>query len=66
MTKPILYSLRQCPYAIRARLGLLLAEQDVEIRDISLKDKHRQLGLCREQRMPGSPRRRYRPLGSWR
>ncbi|SMY34886.1 glutathione S-transferase [Photobacterium andalusiense] len=39
MTKPILYSLRQCPYAIRARLGLRLAEQDVEIRDISLKDK---------------------------
>ena len=39
MTLPILYTLRQCPYAIRARLGLRLAELDVEIRDISLKDK---------------------------
>ncbi|CEO42144.1 glutathione S-transferase [Photobacterium kishitanii] len=39
MTQPILYTLRQCPYAIRARLGLRLAEQNVEIRDISLKNK---------------------------
>lgn len=39
MTRPILYTLRQCPYAIRARLGLRLAEQEIEIRDISLKNK---------------------------
>lgn len=34
MSHPILYSLRQCPYAMRARLGLLLAEQTVILRDI--------------------------------
>ena len=34
MSLPILYSLRQCPYAMRARLGLLLAQQSVMLRDI--------------------------------
>lgn len=34
MSHPILYSLRQCPYAMRARLGLLLAQQSVILRDI--------------------------------
>jgi len=34
MSHPILYSLRQCPYAMRARLGLLLARQSVVLRDI--------------------------------
>ena len=34
MSLPILYSLRQCPYAMRARLGLLLSKQPVMIRDI--------------------------------
>ena len=43
MTQPILYTLRQCPYAIRARLGLYLAEQHVELRDISLKNKPQQM-----------------------
>ena len=36
MSLPILYSLRQCPYAMRARLGLLLAEQSVMLRDIAM------------------------------
>lgn len=31
---PILYSLRRCPYAMRARLGLLQAKQTVMLRDI--------------------------------
>lgn len=34
MSLPILYSLRQCPYAMRARMGILLAEQSVILRDI--------------------------------
>ncbi len=34
MSLPILYSLRQCPYAMRARMGLLLADQKVMLRDI--------------------------------
>ncbi len=36
---PILYSLQNCPYAMRARLALLLSEQTIIIRAISLKDK---------------------------
>jgi len=34
MSLPVLYSLRQCPYAMRARIGLLLAKQSVWLRDI--------------------------------
>ena len=34
MPLPILYSLRQCPYAMRARIGLLLSQQPVILRDI--------------------------------
>jgi glutathione S-transferase len=36
---PILYSYRRCPYAIRARMALKLASIDVEIREISLREK---------------------------
>ena len=35
----ILYSYRRCPYAMRARMALKLAGVDVEIREISLRDK---------------------------
>lgn len=38
MSLPILYSLRQCPYAMRARMGLLLAKQPVILRDIVMKN----------------------------
>lgn len=38
MSLPILYSLRQCPYAMRARLGLLLAKQPFMLRDIVMKN----------------------------
>lgn len=39
MALPILYSYRRCPYAMRARMALKLAGIDVEIREISLRDK---------------------------
>ena len=39
MTLPILYSFRRCPYAMRARLAILLAEQVVELREVLLRDK---------------------------
>ena len=42
-TLPILYSFRRCPYAMRARLGLVLADLVVEIREILLKDKPREM-----------------------
>ena len=37
--KPILYSYRRCPYAMRARMALAYAGIPVEIREISLKEK---------------------------
>ena len=36
---PILWSFRRCPYAIRARLAVLAAGVQVDLRDILLKDK---------------------------
>ena len=39
MTLPILYSLRNCPYAMRARLAIYKSKQVVELRDIVLKNK---------------------------
>ena len=39
MSLPILYSFRRCPYAIRARLALLVSNIDVEIREVKLSNK---------------------------
>jgi glutathione S-transferase len=36
---PILYSLQHCPYAMRARLGLLVARQQVMLRAVTTKNK---------------------------
>lgn len=38
-----LYSFRRCPYAMRARLGLLFAELQVELREVTLKNKPAQM-----------------------
>lgn len=37
--QPILYSLRNCPYAMRGRIGLYKAAQDVEVREVVLSNK---------------------------
>lgn len=39
MPYPILYSLHRCPYAMRARMAILLAQQTVLLRDILMKNK---------------------------
>ena len=39
MTQPILYSLQNCPYAMRARLAILMSQQSVLIRAIGMKNK---------------------------
>ncbi len=39
MTKPVLYSFRRCPYAMRARMAIALTAQGVELREIILRDK---------------------------
>lgn len=38
-THPILYSFRRCPYAMRARLALLLSGLEVELREVILRSK---------------------------
>ncbi|GDY28010.1 glutathione S-transferase [Agarivorans sp. Toyoura001] len=38
-TLPILYSLQNCPYAMRARLAILLAQQTIHLRPIVMKNK---------------------------
>ncbi|NVO07792.1 MAG: glutathione S-transferase [Rhodoferax sp.] len=39
MPAPVLYSFRRCPYAMRARLALQAAGVEVELREITLRDK---------------------------
>ena len=40
---PCLYSFRRCPYAMRARLSIMFAELQVELREITLKNKPPQM-----------------------
>ncbi|MFZ6772177.1 glutathione S-transferase [Undibacterium sp. SXout7W] len=37
--RPLLYSFRRCPYAIRARLAIWLVGVDVELQEVSLRNK---------------------------
>jgi glutathione S-transferase len=39
MTLPVLYSFRRCPYAIRARLAIVVSGLSVELREVSLANK---------------------------
>ncbi len=41
--KPVLYSFRRCPYAMRARLGLASAGVVCELREVVLRDKPTEL-----------------------
>ena len=43
MKKHILFSFRRCPFAIRARWGIKMCGQEVEIREIDLKNKPSEL-----------------------
>ncbi len=43
MHLPILYSFRRCPYAIRARMALAYAGISYELREVSLKNKPKQM-----------------------
>ena len=36
---PIFYSFRRCPYAMRARLSLVISKTRVELREVYLKEK---------------------------
>lgn len=39
MQKPLLYTYRRCPYAMRARMALLLAGIEFDAHEVSLRDK---------------------------
>lgn len=39
MTRPILYTFRRCPYAMRARMALAHAGVNYEVREVVLRDK---------------------------
>ncbi|WP_285017463.1 glutathione S-transferase [Novosphingobium sp. fls2-241-R2A-195] len=41
MTAPILYSFRRCPYAMRARLAVIVSEMRCELREVKLSAKPR-------------------------
>jgi glutathione S-transferase len=41
--RPVLYSYRRCPYAMRARMALRYANIDVEVREIVLREKPAQM-----------------------
>jgi len=43
---PILYSFRRCPYAIRARLAIKVSKIQVELREVLLADKPKELLAC--------------------
>lgn len=43
MSLPVLYSLQHCPFAMRARMALLLSKQDVMLRAVVTKDKPREM-----------------------
>ena len=43
MKIPILYSFRRCPYAMRARLAISLSGIKVELREVVLREKPRQM-----------------------
>lgn len=43
MRLPILYSFRRCPYAIRARMAIAYAGINYELREVSLKNKPKEM-----------------------
>ena len=43
---PILYSFRRCPYAIRARLAIKVSGVQVELREVVLADKPKEMLAC--------------------
>ena len=40
---PVLYSFRRCPYAMRARMALLVSQTPVKLREVILRDKPREM-----------------------
>ena len=43
MQRPVLYSYRRCPYAMRARLALDVSAQSYKVREVALRDKPKEM-----------------------
>ncbi len=53
MPLPVLYTFRRCPYAIRARMALFNSDINVEIHEVSLKNKPQtMLDLSKKGKVP--------------
>ena len=53
MDYPVLYSFRRCPYAMRARMAILLANFKCELREVHLKNKpHQMLSISPKGTVP--------------
>ena len=39
MQNPLLYTYRRCPYAMRARMALIIADMAFDAHEVSLRDK---------------------------
>lgn len=46
---PVLYTFRRCPYAMRARLAISISEVQVEMREVILSNKPKELIDCSEK-----------------
>ena len=44
--KPVLYSFRRCPFAIRARLAIQVSGVEVEMREVNLRHKPAEMLAC--------------------
>ncbi|HVK56380.1 MAG TPA: glutathione S-transferase [Burkholderiales bacterium] len=44
--KPVLYTFRRCPYAIRARLAIKVSGIEVEMREVDLRNKPQSMLAC--------------------
>ncbi len=44
--KPLLFSFRRCPFAIRARLAISVSGVEVETQEVSLRAKPREMLEC--------------------
>ena len=53
MDYPVLYSFRRCPYAMRARMAIFLANFKCELREVHLKNKpHQMLSISPKGTVP--------------
>ena len=60
--RPVLYTFRRCPYAMRARWAVQVSALDVELREITLRAKP--AAMQARRRHPLTPARPFSPRRS--